>query len=81
MQRDEILKQVTDIFRDIFDDQELVVGDKTSAVDIPEWDSLIQIEILCAHEAHFGLKFGMREVLGMKNVGEMISIIQDRADL
>ena len=81
MQREEILKQVTDIIRDTFDDQELIVGDKTNAIDIPEWDSLIQIELICAHEAHFGFKFGMREILGMKNVGEMIDIIQDRVNL
>ena len=78
MEREEILKQVTEIFRDVFDDVEIIVSDETSAIDIPEWDSLIQIELIHANETHFGLKFGMREVLSMQNVGEMIDVIQDR---
>ena len=47
--------------------------------DIPDWDSLMQIELVAEHESHFGLRFGMKEVLNMKNVGEMIDIIEDRA--
>ena len=79
MERKEILKRVNRIFCDIFDDDTIVIRDETTATDIPDWDSLMQIELVAEHESHFGLRFGMKEVLNMKNVGEMIDIIEDRA--
>ena len=78
MQREEILKRVNEIFRDVFDDDTIVIRDETTAADIPDWDSLMQIELVAEHESHFALRFGMKEVLNMKNVGEMIDIIEDR---
>ena len=79
MERSEILIRVNEIFRDIFDDDSLVIRDETTASDIPDWDSLMQIELVAAHESYFGLRFGMKEVLNMKNVGEMIDFILKRA--
>ena len=79
MERTEILKRVNEIFCEIFDDDTIVIRDETTAADIPDWDSLMQIELVAEHESHFGLRFGMKEVLNMKNVGEMIDIIEDRA--
>lgn len=78
MKREEILSDVQEIFRDIFEDDEIIIEDKTSAVDIPEWDSLIQIELIAAHESHFGFRFGMKEILKMENVGDMIDYIYER---
>lgn len=78
MERKEILEQVNEIFRDVFEDDELIIGDETSAVDIPEWDSLIQIELIGANEAHFGLRFGMKQILKMENVGDMIDFIYEK---
>ena len=79
MERKEILKRVNIIFCDIFDDDTIVVRDETTAADISDWDSLMQIELISEHELHFGLRFGMKEVLNMKNVGEMIDVILERA--
>ena len=79
MGRKEILKRVNRIFCDIFDDDTIVVQDETTAADISDWDSLMQIELVSEHESHFGLRFGMKEVLNMKNVGEMIDIVVERA--
>ena len=79
MERKEILKRVNEIFCEVFDDGTIVIHDETTASDIPDWDSLMQIELVAEHESHFGLRFGMKEVLNMKNVGEMIEIIAERA--
>ena len=78
MERSEILKKVNEIFCDVFDDKTIVISDETTASDIEDWDSLMQIELITEHESFFGLKFGMKEVLNMKNVGEMIDIIVER---
>lgn len=80
MTRNEILKQVNAIFRDVFEDDNIIVNETTNADDILEWDSLAQIELIHAHEAYFKLKFGMRQILNMQNVGDMIDIIEDKVN-
>lgn len=76
MSRDEILEQVTDIFRDEFDDDSIVLTDATVAGDVDGWDSLMHISLLAAIEDAFDFKFEMKDVVGMKNVGEMLDIIE-----
>ena len=56
MDRKIIMEKIQDIFRDVFDDEELVVEDSTSSDDIEEWDSLSHIQLVVAVEKTFGLK-------------------------
>ena len=77
MERDEIFKKVNEIFVDVFDDDSIVMGEETSAKDIEDWDSLTHITLISAVEEEFGIKFSMKDVLGMKNVGEMVDIIME----
>lgn len=79
MERQEVFKRINEIFQDIFDDDELVVTDETCADDIEDWDSLRHITLVSAVERAFGIKFSMKEVLEMKNVGEMADILVERA--
>ena len=62
--------------QDVFDDDELEIGETTNAEDIEDWDSLEHINLVAAVEQEFGIKFTMAQVVGMKNVGEMVEIIQ-----
>lgn len=78
MSREEILKKVNDIFHDVFDDDSIVVSEETTADDVEDWDSLMHITLISEVESAFGFKFQMKDVVGMKNVGEMIDIIQNR---
>jgi len=79
MTTEEIYKRTNEVFHDIFDDESIVVTASTVAEDIEEWDSLEHINLVVAIEKEFGVKFKMKEITGMKNVGEMVEIIQDRA--
>lgn len=78
MNRAEILSQVTEILRGIFDDEELEVTDATTAADVEDWDSLEQINILVAMEKQFHVKFSVGDVEGLKDVGEMIDLIASK---
>ncbi len=78
MNRNDIIKRLNDVFRDVFDDSSIVVTDKTTSADIEDWDSIEHINLIGAVEDEFGLRFKMKEVSGMKNVGEMIDIISER---
>ncbi len=75
MSREEVFEKLNEVFRDVFDDDAIVVTDKTTADDIEEWDSLEHINLIAAVEQEFGMKFNMGQVLSMKNVGEMADII------
>lgn len=75
MSREEVFEKLNEIFRDIFDDEEIVVTDATTADDIEDWDSLEHINLLASIEQEFGMKFNMGQVVSMKNVGEMADII------
>lgn len=75
MSREEVFVTLNEVFRDVFDDEEITVTDKTTADDIEEWDSLEHINLLAAVEQAFGIKFNMGQVVSMKNVGEMADII------
>lgn len=76
MTRQEILEKVNEIFHDVFDDETISVVEETTAEDIEDWDSLTHITLISEIESEFGFKFGMKDVLGMKNVGEMLDIIE-----
>lgn len=79
MDKQKITERLTEVFRDVFDDEDLVITDETTADDIEDWDSLEHISLISAVEKAFKMRFTMKEVSGMKNVGEMISILCERA--
>ncbi len=78
MNRQEVISKVQAIFRDILDDEEIVLTDATVADDIEAWDSLTHIQLVVAMEKEFGIKFTSREILSWKNVGEMIATIESK---
>lgn len=71
MSREEVYVKLNEVFRDVFDDEDITVNDDTTANDIEDWDSLEHINLIVAVERSFGIKFTMGETTGMKNVGEM----------
>ena len=78
MTRQEIFDTLNEVFRDVFDDESITVTDSTTAKDIEDWDSLTHITLLSEIEDAFGIKFGMKDVLGMKNVGEMATYLEEK---
>lgn len=78
MSQEEIYQRLNKVFQDVFDDETITIKAETTANDIEDWDSLEHINLMVAVEKEFGFKFNMNEVTSMKNVGEMVSIIQER---
>ena len=75
MTREEVFERLNAVFREVFDDDEIVVHEDTDSDDIEDWDSLEHINLVSAVEQEFDIKFSMAQVIGMKNVGEMVDII------
>ena len=75
MTREEVFEKLNEVFRDVFEDDDITVTDATTADDIDDWDSLEHINLINAVEQEFDIKFNMGQIVAMKNVGEMVDII------
>ncbi len=78
MTREEIFEKITIIFREEFDDDSLVITDESNASDIEDWDSLAQVELVMSMEHEFNMKFNIKEIKELKNVGEMVDLIMSK---
>lgn len=77
----DILKKLEDIFRDIFDDEDIVLTNETTANDIEDWDSLAQINLLVAIKKEFKINFDLEEVSKYKNVGDMVEAVKKKLEV
>lgn len=75
MDRNVVLEKFQEIFRDVMDNDEIVLNDSTTSNDIEEWDSLLHIQLIVAIEKEFGLKFTSKQILSKKNIGEIVDEI------
>lgn len=80
MSREEIFDEVRKIFWTIFDDEDIEIVDETNSEDIEDWDSLEHVNLVVAMEKRFNLKFDMKAVGQLKNVGEMVDLIKEKLD-
>ncbi len=71
-----IHKKLQEIFRDVFDDEKLTIIRETTAADIEDWDSFAQISLVTGCEKAFKVRFEIDEILALKNVGDMIDLIE-----
>ena len=67
---------LTEIFREVFDDDTLVLRPDLTAQDVDGWDSLAHIRLLITVERKFKIKFTVTEVGELKNVGELTKLIE-----
>lgn len=78
MTREAVFEKLNEIFRNNFDDDDIVLIEETSSADIDDWDSLEQINLIVAIQDTFNVKFNIDEVNAMKNVGEMVNFILEK---
>ena len=78
MQNEDLLLKVQDIFRDILDDDEIVLSEASTAEDVEGWDSLTHIQLIVAIEKKFKIKFTSKEILSWKNVGELVDCLASK---
>jgi acyl carrier protein len=76
MDKVDIYKKLTGIFRDVLDEDDLVLTSELTAANVRGWDSLNHINIVVAAEAAFRIKFKSAELEDLKNVGELVSLIE-----
>lgn len=75
MNFEDLEHRLTIIFRDVLDNESIVLARETTAADIDAWDSLAQISLLVAIEKDFRIHFSLPEVESLRNVGDMMDLI------
>lgn len=74
----EILQAVSSIIREVLELPSLSVNEQTSAADVDEWDSMTHIQLIAAIEGKYKIRFALGELQALKNVGDMIALIQKK---
>jgi acyl carrier protein len=74
----DLLPEIQEIFRDIFDDSSLVITRDSNASTVEDWDSLAHVNLVTAIEKKYKVRFALGELQELKNVGDMIDLIQKK---
>ncbi len=78
MTHSEITEKLQIIFRNVFSTPDIQVTDDLNAEKVDRWDSLTHLTMIAEVENEFGVKFKLKELISMKNVGDMIRLIIDK---
>jgi len=73
-----ITEKLTQVFREVFDDETLVLTDEMTADDVDAWDSLSHVNLMIAIEIAFEIEFKQNEIQGFANVGELRQRIEEK---
>lgn len=76
MSPEQVKAKLSQILRDVFDDEMLVAEPTLTADEVDDWDSLNHIRLILTVEREFGVKFAASETTALKNVGELLGLIQ-----
>jgi acyl carrier protein len=73
--------KLTNSFRRVFEIDDFVLADEMTAKDVVGWDSLAHINLIMDVEEEFGLRFTVDDIADLKNVGEMIQMLERKLSL
>jgi acyl carrier protein len=75
MIQEEIVGKLQPVFQKVLEANDITITRDLTAHDVETWDSLRHIQLISEVERTFGIKFKLREVVSMKNVGDLIDLI------
>ena len=81
MNKKNIKEKLQSVFIDVFEDDDLTISNSTNSDDIEEWDSLNHIALVLSIEKCFNIRFMTGEVLSLKDVGEMIQLLEEKTSI
>jgi acyl carrier protein len=78
MEQAAIYATLTQVFRDVFDD-DIELRPDLSANEVDGWDSLTHIRLMLTVEKTFHVKFSTSDLGALKDVGDLVRLIEKRA--
>jgi acyl carrier protein len=70
--------RVEGVFRDVFEEPDMLLTSETSREQLPEWDSVAQVKLILALEETFGVEFSTEEVAAIHTVGGFVEALGSR---
>lgn len=80
LENDHIYRKLTEIFREVFDDDSIVLKPETTAADIEDWDSVAHIGLIVAVEERLKIKFKSSELESLHNVGQLARLVEQKLE-
>jgi acyl carrier protein len=74
----DITTKLTAIFRTVFNEPNLEINPLTTANDVEGWDSLSHLNMISAVEKEFSIKFKLKDLVKLKNVGDLIATVETK---
>ena len=78
MDHESIKAEISEIFEDVMDLDDVALEDGTTADDIEEWDSLSHVRLIVAVERQYGVKFSNAEIDGLTKFGDIITLVLEK---
>lgn len=75
-----IIEKLTPIFREVFFEPNLELREDMTANDVAKWDSFSHMLMITAVEESFGIKFKLKDLNKMKQVGDLVQIIESKLE-
>jgi acyl carrier protein len=75
---EQVLQRITELVRELSEDDTVVLTDASTAQDVEWWDSLLHVRLFLAIESEYKIRFETREVTQPSSVGEMVALIRKK---
>jgi len=71
-----IINEINEIINKIIKNKDILLTEKTKAIDIDSYDSLIHIKLIVSIEKKFKIRFNTSDINNFRNFGDIIKIVQ-----
>ncbi len=78
MERDQIIALIRETMTSVLGHGSFEMKDELTAADVDGWDSLTHMTIITRIEKSFGVKFKLKEVNKLKNMGSLIELVSSK---
>ena len=75
MEKEAITTKLKSVFQKVLEENDITITREMTAQDVEKWDSLRHVQLISEVETAFGIKFKLREIMSMNNVGDLIDLI------
>jgi len=73
-----IKEELTKVFEEVFDEDQLELTPEMTSNDIESWDSMSHVTMLMAVEDHFNVEFEQWEIMNLPDVSALLALIEKK---
>jgi len=80
MNKVEIIENLNAIFKEVFDDENIIINDEMTANDVENWNSLTHMLLISKVEEVFNIKIKLKELNRLKTVGDIVTLLVEKSE-